>query len=920
MPVLPQFVSPRNFFIKFVFAAFTIFRLANSDGFAQRPLGVDVSSYQGSTINWTNVKSSGVSFAWAKATEGVTVTDGDFAINAVHAKAAGVYIGAYDFAHPENNSPGAEANYFWSVAGNYIKDDGLTVQPALDYETFDAPNNVPVGASSYGDWANQWCQAIVNKAAALGIAVKPIIYTSTYEAGYLNSSDAQWLPWIANPSGESAQTGSPWHYTSYTNSNYEIWGTNVWTVWQYDWYGTVPGIAGTSNMDLDVFNGTSNQMVATLVLPLSASPGVTLTTTLTRVVDTGGAASFSATATGTAPLSYQWRLNGTNVFGATNATINLTNTQINNAGNYAVVVTNYFGSVTSSVVSLLVFPPQFTVFSDTFETNSAANWIVNRSSGDSAAAFNYDYSRLGIPSAPHSTGGTTHGAQLKANLTLGVCAALSISPANQSFTGDYRLHFDAWVNVNGPFPGGGASSTEFLTAGLGTAGNRVEWTTNASADGYYFSVDGDGGVSGTSTTFGDYAGYIGKNWQTASTGIYAAGGLDNADSYYTTAFPAGQSAPALQQSTYSQQTGALASGTFGLAWHDVIVAKRGNTVDWSVDGILFATISNATFTSSNVFVGFWDPFASLTDNTNLSFGLVDNVRVEINDPGYNQFATAYDAGPGFYSGENLIFTNNSGLNYYAWSSPYPAISVTNWFFAGPMSELPLGTSGQSRYGINLNPTTSPEYYIFAQTNTGLFTATEALTWLTTADFQSFTVTSSNTAISVGGIFAIPAPPVILAPPLNTNAFAGRNVSLTVSATGSGTLNYQWLAAGVALTDGGALSGSQTNRLNFSPAATNQTGYYSVIVTNTLGRATSSAALFNVVPLPALYLTNSANGFALAAEGGAVSNTYVVQLTTNLAPPILWLPLQTNAVDANGQIWFAETNTAAPMHFYRLLIP
>jgi len=142
----------------------------------------------------------------------------------------------------------------------------------------------------------------------------------------------------------------------------------------------------------------------------------------------------------------------------------------------------------------------------------------------------------------------------------------------------------------------------------------------------------------------------------------------------------------------------------------------------------------------------------------------------------------------------------------------------------------------------------------------------------------------------------------------------------VSATGSGTLNYQWLAAGVALTDGGALSGSQTNRLNFSPAATNQTGYYSVIVTNTLGRATSSAALFNVVPLPALYLTNSANGFALAAEGGAVSNTYVVQLTTNLAPPILWLPLQTNAVDANGQIWFAETNTAAPMHFYRLLIP
>jgi len=32
--------------------------------------------------------------------------------------------------------------------------------------------------------------------------------------------------------------------------------------------------------------------------------------------------------------------------------------------------------------------------------------------------------------------------------------------------------------------------------------------------------------------------------------------------------------------------------------------------------------------AGDVFVGYWDPFASLTDNTNLSFGLVDNLRVE----------------------------------------------------------------------------------------------------------------------------------------------------------------------------------------------------------------------------------------------------------------------------------------------------
>ena len=35
---------------------------------AQRPLGIDVSSYQGA-INWPTVKNNGITFAWAKATE-----------------------------------------------------------------------------------------------------------------------------------------------------------------------------------------------------------------------------------------------------------------------------------------------------------------------------------------------------------------------------------------------------------------------------------------------------------------------------------------------------------------------------------------------------------------------------------------------------------------------------------------------------------------------------------------------------------------------------------------------------------------------------------------------------------------------------------------------------------------------------------
>ena len=97
--------------------------------FGQRPLGIDVSSYQGSAdspptnIVWTNVRSAGITFAWAKATEGTFYIDADFAYNEAQAKSAGVLIGAYHFAHPDDDtnitgakSADTEVAYFWNTA------------------------------------------------------------------------------------------------------------------------------------------------------------------------------------------------------------------------------------------------------------------------------------------------------------------------------------------------------------------------------------------------------------------------------------------------------------------------------------------------------------------------------------------------------------------------------------------------------------------------------------------------------------------------------------------------------------------------------------------------------------------------------------------------------------------------------------
>ncbi len=71
----------------------------------------------------------------------------------------------------------------------------------------------------------------------------------------------------------------------------------------------------------------------------------------------GGIANFSVTASGLRPLSYQWNFNGTNILGATNPTLTLTNVQVSQAGSYAVLVTNAYGSVLSSNAVLAVIPP-----------------------------------------------------------------------------------------------------------------------------------------------------------------------------------------------------------------------------------------------------------------------------------------------------------------------------------------------------------------------------------------------------------------------------------------------------------------------------------------------------------------------------------------------------------------------------------
>jgi Tol biopolymer transport system component len=101
-----------------------------------------------------------------------------------------------------------------------------------------------------------------------------------------------------------------------------------------------------------------NDLVAVRIAPFIPTPPTITSQPVNQIIPMGNKVTFSVGATGTAPLSYQWSFNGTNINGATYATLTLTNVQFRQTGNnYTVLVTNAYGSVLSSNAVLTVLSP-----------------------------------------------------------------------------------------------------------------------------------------------------------------------------------------------------------------------------------------------------------------------------------------------------------------------------------------------------------------------------------------------------------------------------------------------------------------------------------------------------------------------------------------------------------------------------------
>ncbi len=124
-------------------------------------------------------------------------------------------------------------------------------------------------------------------------------------------------------------------------------------------YTTPATTLGDSGSVFDVVlvnsGGTVTSTPATLTVQASVVAPTLTAQPANQTVAVGQSATFSVTATGTAPLSYQWRKNGSAITGATGASFTTPATVASDSGSlFTVVVSNSAGSVTSNAATLTV--------------------------------------------------------------------------------------------------------------------------------------------------------------------------------------------------------------------------------------------------------------------------------------------------------------------------------------------------------------------------------------------------------------------------------------------------------------------------------------------------------------------------------------------------------------------------------------
>ncbi|HXU77864.1 MAG TPA: LamG-like jellyroll fold domain-containing protein, partial [Methylomirabilota bacterium] len=193
----------------------------------------------------------------------------------------------------------------------------------------------------------------------------------------------------------------------------------------------------------------------------------------------GNSATFSVTAGGSTPLSYQWKLNGTTpIGGATASAYTINNVQAGNVGNYSCTITNPFGSTNTVLVSLAVIAAPTNAYAQAvLADHPIGYWRLGEGSG--STAFDYAGSHdgqytnvvLGLPG--YSINDTNTAAGFGPSIESRVANIPGIDFATNGANAVFSI--ECWVKG----PQAQSGDVGILTKGSGAGGEQFNLDTGA---------------------------------------------------------------------------------------------------------------------------------------------------------------------------------------------------------------------------------------------------------------------------------------------------------------------------------------------------------------------------------------------------------------------------------------------------------